>query len=613
MLTPDKMNGRAGSGSAKRRSNSRDTSVDEDPLVGQILSGKYRIISRLGGGGMGVVYRGEHIFMQRTVAVKTLSPRLMRTVKYENMLRKEAMLASRFNHPNAVMLHDFGYAEDGMTFYLVMEYLRGRTLRRELKRLGVILEDRVLGIMRQASSAMAAAHAAHIIHLDIKPENIMLVDNPFEGKDIVKVLDFGVSRFTGAHAQAAVAGREKELAKPERVLGTLRYMSPEQIVSEDVDERSDVFSLGVVMYEMVTGRYPFEAKTKRKLIQNIIQNDPSPFRRIAPHLKISETLEKVIFRAIEKDAADRQANAGELMSAIERASVEREAARLKVGLAAQQLKPMEPADYTRGQKLRMFIRRKLKVNKKPTPEQLMAPDGMVYVPPGDFKMGSDSGAQDESPKHARFVDGFYIDKCLVTNRQYKAFVEATGHEPPGNWKTVSHPAGMADYPVTHVTWFDAKAYCAWANKRLPTEAEWEKGARGVDGATYPWGNYWKHNICNWGGMASSNGPRCAPVGHFKLDVSPYGCQDMAGNVKEWVEDWYEKYYLSTIVNPDYGQKFRVLRGGSCEVMDRHLLKVSKRSRARPNERGLWGFRCALGLAELKKTVTSDKPVVVSNW
>jgi len=576
--------------------NSRYGDSHDDPLVGKILGTKYRIDSRIGGGGMGAVYRAEHMFMQRKVAIKLVNPKLMRSEKYENMLRSEAMLASRFNHQNAVTLHDFGFLADGRTFYLVMEYLRGRTLRRELKRLGVILEDRVTNIMRQVTSAMAAAHNAHIVHLDLKPENIMLVSHVADGKDVVKILDFGVSRFTGAHTQAAVAGREKNFPKPDRILGTLRYMSPEQIVGEGIDARSDIFSLGIIMYEMLTGRYPYEAKTKKKLIQNIIQAEPQRFKKIAPHLKISEAMEKVVMRCIEKDPAERYENAAGLHAAIDRASVEREAEKLQVRIAAKELTLPEPADYSFLQKAGHFIKSKIIHRKKKlTPEEANAPEGMVFVPAGEFKMGFDIASSDEAPMHDRYVDAFYIDIYLVTNKQYKKFIDETGNEPPSNWKTVTFPAGLADYPVTHVTWFDAKAYCEWAGKRLPTEAEWEKAARGIDGRCYPWGNKWRRNICNWGGMAGIDGPQPSPVGHFKLDRSPYNCMDMCGNVKEWTEDWYEKYYLSTHTHPDYGQKFKVLRGGSCETKDRNLMRITKRSRAKPHERGLWGFRCALSV------------------
>jgi len=580
------------------KSKERQAAADEDSLVGTIAGTKYRIISRIGGGGMGVVYRGEHIFIGRPVAIKVVSPRLMGSEKYENMLRQEAMLASRFNHPNAVMLHDFGFLEDGKTFYLVMEFLGGRTLRRELNKLGVILEERVINIMRQVASAMAAAHRNKIVHLDLKPNNIMLLDSPVEGKDVVKVLDFGVSRFTGAHAQASVSGLEKDLTRPERVLGTLRYMSPEQIVGENVDERSDVFSLGTIMYEMLTGRYPFEAKTKRKLIQNIIQTDPRRFRRIAPHLKISEAMEKVVFAAMEKDAADRFSSANELLVAIEKASVEREAARLQVGLAAQKA-PATPADFSLAQKVIIFLRNKLLKRRAKLPEEIETPEGMAFVPGGEFQMGADIGSADEAPLHSRQLEPFYIDKYPVTNRQYKKFIEATSQGPPANWKTVTFPAGMADHPVTHISWFDAQNYCQWAGKRLPTEEEWEKASRGIDGRTYPWGNHWKQNICNWAGVAGPEGPATSPVGYFKVDCSPSGCYDMAGNVKEWVNDWYEKYFLSSFIHEDFGQKFKVLRGGGCETKDPKALRVSKRSRARPHERGPWGFRCAMSLATFR--------------
>jgi formylglycine-generating enzyme required for sulfatase activity len=152
---------------------------------------------------------------------------------------------------------------------------------------------------------------------------------------------------------------------------------------------------------------------------------------------------------------------------------------------------------------------------------------MVYVPAGEFIMGSDQGDDDEKPARKVWVDAFFIDKYEVTNREYEKFVKATGHYPPTTWKDGKVPPGMEDHPVANVSLEDALAYAEWAGKRLPTEEEWEKAARGVDGRVYPWGDEWREGAANIYSASTS------PVGSFQEDKSPYGCYDMAGNLSEW--------------------------------------------------------------------------------
>ena len=232
-----------------------------------------------------------------------------------------------------------------------------------------------------------------------------------------------------------------------------------------------------------------------------------------------------------------------------------------------------------------------------------APEGMVFVPAGEFIMGSpeDEGLDNEHPQRTVYLDAFYIGKYEVTNRQFSQFVEATGYttdaEKAGwgwawtgeDWEEVEgadwrHPQGPGssiedemDHPVVQVSWNDANAYCQWAGVRLPTEAEWEKAARGTDGRKYPWGNSApdgsKLNYCDvncelgWKDSSVDDGyAYTAPVGHYEAGKSPYGAYDMAGNVWEWVADWYDADYYSKAPDrnpqgPDSGEK-RVLRGGS---------------------------------------------------
>jgi len=222
-----------------------------------------------------------------------------------------------------------------------------------------------------------------------------------------------------------------------------------------------------------------------------------------------------------------------------------------------------------------------------------APPGMVYVPAGAFTMGSDKGNSDERPVHTVYLDAFYIDKTEVTNAQYRKCVEAGGCDTPVK-TTYYDNADYTQHPVVYVSWNDADAYCRWAGKRLPTEAEWEKAARGTDGRTYPWGegidcDHAQYSKCGGGTM---------PVGSKPKGASPYGALDMVGNVWEWVADWYDPDYYSQSPErnppgPDSGEG-RVLRGGSLHGNQR-FTRCAYRVGGNPRHRYFYvGFRCARG-------------------
>ena len=218
----------------------------------------------------------------------------------------------------------------------------------------------------------------------------------------------------------------------------------------------------------------------------------------------------------------------------------------------------------------------------PTPVSIIAPDGkeMMLVPAGEFLMGTSdvqlelflsthpdwqrNWLSNEQPPHRVFLDAFYMDKTEVTNAEYKRFVDATGHQPPAHWVDGQIPAGQEDYPVVNVHKpDDAAAYAAWIGKRLPTEAEWEKAARGTDGRVYPWGNSWDPTRANVLG-SGRDGP--APVGSYPAGASPYGVLDMAGNVWEWCVDYYAAdYYIGSPLRNPQGPAsgaYSVVRGGS---------------------------------------------------
>ncbi len=193
-----------------------------------------------------------------------------------------------------------------------------------------------------------------------------------------------------------------------------------------------------------------------------------------------------------------------------------------------------------------------------------APNAMVRVPAGEFIMGSDERLPDEGPQHRVWLDSFDIDQFEVTNLQYQKFNEATHRRSPSHWRNRTFPGGKADHPVTHVSWKDADAYCRWAGKRLPTEAEWEKATRGTDGRTYPWGNDFDIARANtplrWSAIGRFGDT--TPVGAFAGGVSPYGAYDMSGNVWEWTASWYQPYPGNTTPSESYGTRYKVLKGGS---------------------------------------------------
>ncbi|HSL02195.1 MAG TPA: formylglycine-generating enzyme family protein [Nitrospiraceae bacterium] len=209
-------------------------------------------------------------------------------------------------------------------------------------------------------------------------------------------------------------------------------------------------------------------------------------------------------------------------------------------------------------------------------QKITGKDGapMVLVAAGEFTMGSNEGGDDEKPVHRVSLNAYYMDKYEVTVGQYAKFLEATGMDAPPKWTTMDEPPHQKR-PVVNVDWSDANTYCEWAGKRLPTEAEWEKAARGTDGRIYPWGNGPPDRLrANYGKEKWNNHAALVPVGQLEDGKSPYGIYDLAGNVWEWVSDWYDDDYYKNGPSrnpkgPESG-KYKVLRGGSWDLAPEHL-------------------------------------------
>jgi serine/threonine protein kinase len=283
-------------------------------VPGVIIRGKYEILEKIGTGGMASVYRARHLAFGEIVAIKLVGPKLAHDADFLKRFRTEAVVTRKLQHPNAVRVEDLDSTEDGRPF-IVMEYVNGRSLRDVIRAEGALPLRRALAIARQACSALAAAHAIGITHRDIKPDNILLAPSP--GGDIVKVLDFGIAKVKEGSFDT---GEGYTPTQTGMVMGTPQYISPEQAMGKrgaEVDGRSDLYSLGVVLYEMVTGRLPFSSDTAMGMILHHLQTTPTPPQIARADLSIPASLSDLLMKALQKDRDRRFASADEMLVALD--------------------------------------------------------------------------------------------------------------------------------------------------------------------------------------------------------------------------------------------------------------------------------------------------------
>jgi serine/threonine-protein kinase len=277
---------------------------DPDSLVGTTLAGKYRIDARLNEGGMGTVYRGCHVLMDKTVAIKVLRPSLAADEKIVARFSREARAASRISHPNALSVTDFGEDESGHVF-LVMEFLSGRTLKQVIRDDGPLALARVVEITRQIGDALNAAHSQGVVHRDLKSDNIMLLDT-MTG-DHAKVLDFGIAKINEPDGVV-----DTNLTAPNLVIGTPQYMSPEQCSQDvEIDSRSDIYSLGVILFEMLVGHVPFSGDSPTMVMMKHLQ-EPVP-SVLEERSDVPASVARVVARAMAKVRDNRYQHVAELV------------------------------------------------------------------------------------------------------------------------------------------------------------------------------------------------------------------------------------------------------------------------------------------------------------
>jgi len=273
--------------------------------VGEILDGKYRIVRILGVGGMGEVYEGENTRIHRKVAIKVLHANVAQKADIVQRFEREAQAAGRIGSEHIVEVLDLGNLASGER-YMVMEYLDGESLTQRIKVRGRLPSADLANLLRQLLEGLGAAHVAGIVHRDLKPDNIYVVKR--SGQEFVKILDFGVSKFT-------LMGEELSMTKTGAVMGTPYYMSPEQARGQPIDQRSDLYSVGVVAYQALTGRVPFNAETFNELIFKIALESPEPIERVAPG--VDQGIAAIVRKSMERDPAHRFQNATEFAHAVD--------------------------------------------------------------------------------------------------------------------------------------------------------------------------------------------------------------------------------------------------------------------------------------------------------
>ena len=631
-----------------------------DRLIGRIID-RYEILEQIGKGGMATVYKAHDTRLDRDVALKVIRREVFAPDQLEMLLKRfelEAKSLGRLSHPNIVPVIDYGEFEGAP--YLVMVYLPGGTLKDKLGE--PIPWRKAVQQILPIANALEYVHARNIISRDVKPSNILLTEN---GEPLLT--DFGLVKIFGEKSKDTTS-----LTGSGQGIGTPDYMAPEQWTGES-SAQSDLYSLGVVLYEMITGHRPYVADTPAGvLMKQASEPLPLPTTYIPD---LPKNIESVLLKVLAKDPANRYADTSEFVKELENLLTGRRttASSIKTEQLREQMTgtvervptpvptpvpsapavtptptPTPPPVYVTAAPKRRSLAlpalfatlfggvivivvivgcwllyknpemlpftigitpaapvtppvtqvevvqtatlseptavpstaTKEATPEKPTatsppteaplPEEITDERGvpMRLVPAGEFTMGNDGSADVGSrPAHTVYLDAFYMDKFEVTNEMYSACVYATPEcRRPRQSGSITRPTyynnlHFANYPVLYVDWYMAKAYCTWRGARLPTEAEWEKAARGTDGRIYPWES--QERDCFYSNLAGCEDDTSA-VDKFEQGQSPYGIYDLSGNVWEWTSSIFQPYPY----DPEDGREDqtgtdkRVSRGGA---------------------------------------------------
>jgi formylglycine-generating enzyme required for sulfatase activity/tRNA A-37 threonylcarbamoyl transferase component Bud32 len=548
--------------------------------LGAALGDGYAVEHALGEGGFAVVFRVRDLALKRSLAVKVLSPDMVTSKIVLERFKREAETVAQLSHPNIVPLYFIG--EKDHLLYLAMQCVEGGSIAERLKSERRLSVEDAVRVTCEVASALSHAHKRGVIHRDIKPANILI--DPESGRCLVT--DFGIARTADASTLTATG----------MMVGTPAYLSPEQVTGDATDHRVDIFALGVMLYEMLAGRIPYDAPTPGAAMMQRLGGPPDPITR--EHPEVPEHVAAVITGCLAADPEDRFHSAAEVIGALEGKIVttggrstrnvpipRRSRTKLRIGVSAVVALILAGGAW-------WTTRERSAERAVPVLAGLpaAADSDLVSVVAGDYVIGSDAGPALARPRHTEHVAAFRIERTEVTVGDYDKFVVAM--HAPEPWVGAKPNARL---PVTRVPWGDAANYCAWKypTGRLPTEIEWEAAARGLAAREYPYGSVADVARAN---TASARRAGVTPVGSFPRSTTADGLQDMSGNVWEWTSSPMRAYPGAKALSESLSE-YRVIRGGAFDTTDslatgwmRGYLKASALPAELPNT----GFRCASG-------------------
>ncbi len=512
-------------------------SSDLEPIVGTVIADKYKVEALLGEGGMGKVFRVKHLHLNKIFALKLVN---ISTAKNSPTIierfKREAEVLAKINHPNVVMVIDFGILEPTGSPYLVMEYIDGVPLRDILEQRKTLSVSQTIAIAKQICAGLYEAHLEGIIHRDLKPENIML-QRLSHGDLVVKVLDFGIAKIVNKDIVT------KNITLSDNMVGTLRYLSPEQMMGLEIGTKTDIFGICLMMYEMLTENVPavmiepprpmleFREDVPTEVEELILKGlSQSPANRPEDVLELRRNLEELESYVDESqqliDLSVTNRLTGKLPSSENYTSkadkrtttnssnttTKKRASQEKSKETAQRKSKDTTEKNTQHKTILTNIDEPIKKtntafyvvlvlgllivfsvggfvaknylvkDEKPKIEEKAIP-ALGIIRGGKFTMGYNKGDSYARPEHEVTIKTFQLSNFMVTNRQYAEFVAQTGRPPLPQWQGAKPAPELLEQPATNVTWFDANAYCGWLTAqtgkayRLPTEEEWEYAAK----------------------------------------------------------------------------------------------------------------------------------------
>ncbi len=546
----------------------------------EMLGPEYVVEKRVGAGGYAVVFLVHDIGLKRRLAVKVIRPGVFASQTPLQRFRREAETIAQLVHPNIVPLHFIGQKDDFI--YLAMGFVDGGSLADRLARDGPLPASDVRRALIDVASALEHAHRRNVIHRDIKPQNV-LVDSE-TGR--VLVADFGLAR----------SGDGEGLTGSGVVLGTPEYLAPEQLLGDPVDHRADIYALGVMAYELLTGQRPFAAHNAEASLRKRLASQPVPPMRVRGD--VPRQLSDVVLRCLARSPAERFQSARDVAGALGHGRI----SRVSVGLTLQQM-PQRARWIAALSALAVVISGGVLVARRSARDGTATPAAttfrvdptMVLVPAGVYTIGNDSGPPLSRPAHSVQLAAFALDRTEVTIAEYARFARATRKQ-----FVVQPPRGDSSVAATGVTWHEAAEFCAWRHSpsgRLPSEEEWEAAARGHLGGAYPWGNDFDSTAANVGATEDERSRGVMRVGSYPRGRSPLGFDDLIGNVWEWTSSPPRPYTQGGGAAPSPPpESQRVIRGGAFNTrvsLATAWIRVAYPETATSEQLAQTGFRCAM--------------------